>query len=100
MSLARLSKTNRIAAYYLMACTFYTIIWSARLSILFSIIRIDPDPATRHRLKWVAAVFVGAIVFFISQLMWVCEPSPAWKNARNPQCRLNKEVAICQLVCE
>ncbi|TFK47226.1 hypothetical protein OE88DRAFT_1608002, partial [Heliocybe sulcata] len=92
-----ISKTSRIAAYYLMAVTFYTIIWSARLAILFSIIRLDPNPAMRYRLKWVAGVFVAAIFFFFAQLMWVCEPEPGWKDARSPQCRLNKEVAICQV---
>ncbi|TFY77613.1 hypothetical protein EWM64_g6399 [Hericium alpestre] len=95
---AELSKTHRVAAYYLMACTFYTVIWSARLSILFSIIRIDPDPVWRKRLQWVAGAFVGAIFFFFAQLMWVCEPEPSWKDHPSPQCELNKQVAICQLI--
>ncbi|KAI0050480.1 hypothetical protein FA95DRAFT_1570553 [Auriscalpium vulgare] len=95
---AELSKTNRVAAYYLMAATFYTIIWSARTSILFSIIRIDPDPQMRRRLKWLAALFIAALVFFLTQLLWVCEPMHAWKNLPSPQCHLTKEVAICQLV--
>lgn len=95
---SEISRTSRIAAYYLMAVTFYTIIWSARLAILYSIIRLDPDPVMRYRLKWVAGVFVAAIFFFFAQLMWVCEPEPGWKDARSPQCRLNKEVAICQVV--
>ena len=96
---SELSKTNRVAAYYLMASTFYTVIWSARLSILFSIIRIDPDPQIRRRLRWIVAAFIFAIFFFLAQLMWVCEPEPGWKDERSPQCKLNKEVAICQLVC-
>ncbi|ETW82542.1 hypothetical protein HETIRDRAFT_315451, partial [Heterobasidion irregulare TC 32-1] len=81
-----------------MASTFYTVIWSARLSILFSIIRIDPDPQIRRRLRWIVAIFIFAIFFFLAQLMWVCEPEPGWKDERSPQCKLNKEVAICQLV--
>ncbi|EPQ55756.1 hypothetical protein GLOTRDRAFT_138555 [Gloeophyllum trabeum ATCC 11539] len=97
---AQLSKTSRVAAYYLIAVTFYTIIWSARLSILFTIIRIDPDPAMRHRLKYVAGVFIFAIVFFFCQLMWVCEPPSkrAWKDVKSPQCELGSQVAICQIV--
>ncbi|KAI0246060.1 hypothetical protein BJV78DRAFT_199416 [Lactifluus subvellereus] len=95
-----LSRLNRIAAYYLMAVTFYLVIWSARISILFSIIRIDPDPIMRRRLKWFAALFVGAIVFFLTQLFWTCETMhDGWKNKRSPQCHLPKQVAICQLVC-
>ncbi|TFK47211.1 hypothetical protein OE88DRAFT_1738891 [Heliocybe sulcata] len=74
-----ISKTSCIAAYYLMAVTFYTIIWSARLAILFSIIRLDPNPVS-YKLKWVAGG-------------WVRNPEPGWKDARSPQYGLNKEVA-------
>ena len=95
-----LSKLNRIAAYYLIATTFYAVIWSARLSILFSIIRIDPDPVMRHRLGWLAGAFIAAIVLFFTQLFWVCETMHnGWKNKPSPQCPLPKQVAICQLVC-
>lgn len=83
-----------------MASTFYVTIWTARLSILFSIIRIDPDPHVRRRLTFVAGLFFGAILFFLAQLLWVCEPQKGWKEERSPQCALNKEVAICQVVCE
>ncbi|KAI0031126.1 hypothetical protein K488DRAFT_29793, partial [Vararia minispora EC-137] len=94
-----ISRTGLIAAYYLMATSFYAIIWSARLSILFSIIRIDPDSRSQRRLYYVAALFLGALLFFFAQLFWVCEPQGhIWKNLPSPQCRLNKEVAICQLV--
>ncbi|KAI0041605.1 hypothetical protein FA95DRAFT_1501198 [Auriscalpium vulgare] len=96
--LGHLSKSSLVAAYYLMASTFSTVIWSARLSILFSIIRLDPDPSTRRKLMWLAGVFVGALVFFVAQLLWVCEPHPEWKSLPLPQCRLTKQVAICQLV--
>ncbi|KAH9972395.1 hypothetical protein BJV74DRAFT_210877 [Russula compacta] len=94
-----LSRLNRIAAYYLMATTFYAVIWTARLSILFSIIRIDPDPVMRKRLMWLAAAFVAAIGLFFTQLFWVCETMHnGWKNKASPQCPLPKQVAICQLV--
>ncbi|KAI9507873.1 hypothetical protein F5148DRAFT_50113 [Russula earlei] len=94
-----LSRLTRIASYYLMATTFYTIIWSARLAILFSIIRIDPDPIMRRRLMWLAAVFVSAICFFLAQLFWTCEGiHNGWKNKPSPQCPLPKQIAICQLV--
>jgi len=93
-----LSRLNRIAAYYLMAVTFYTVIWTARISILFSIIRIDPDPVMRRRLKWLAAAFVAALAFLLSQLFWTCEGIHGWKDRPSPQCPLPKQVAICQLI--
>jgi H+/Cl- antiporter ClcA len=95
---ADLSRLDRIAAYYLMAVTFYTVIWSARISILFSIIRIDPDPRMRYRLKWLAAAFVAAVCGLLFQLFWTCEHLHGWKNKASPQCPLPKQVAIFQLI--
>lgn len=93
-----LSKTARVAAYYLMATTFYAIIWASRLSILFSIVRIDPSEHRRRHLFWVAVAFVATTFFLLAQLLWVCEPEPSWKEEPNPQCHLPLQVAICQLV--
>ncbi len=72
---------------------------SARLSILFSIIRLDPSERRRRRLLWIGVLFFLVLVILICQLFWVCEPEPKWKDMRSPQCTLNKQVAICQLVC-
>ncbi|KAI0041599.1 hypothetical protein FA95DRAFT_676636 [Auriscalpium vulgare] len=96
--LGHLSKSSLVASYYLTASTFSTVIWSARLSILLSIIRIDPNPDAQRKLMWLVGVFFGALVFFVAQLLWVCEPQPGWKSQLPPQCRLTKQVAICQLV--
>ncbi|KAF7317681.1 hypothetical protein MKEN_00855800 [Mycena kentingensis (nom. inval.)] len=93
-----LSRTARVAAYYLMATTFYAIIWASRLSILFSIIRVDPSATRRRRLSYVAYFFVAALTILLAQLLWVCEPTPDWKDAPNPQCPLSLQVAIMQLV--
>ena len=93
-----LSRLSRIAAYYLMAVTFYTVIWTARISILFSIIRIDPDPVMRYRLKWLAAAFGLALAGLLAQLFGTCERLHGWKNKASPQCPLPKQVAILQLI--
>ncbi|KAF7362716.1 hypothetical protein MVEN_00620900 [Mycena venus] len=93
-----LSKTTRIALSYLMGTTYYSIVWASRLSILFSIVRIDPSVERRRRLFWIAAAFVATALLLLGQLLWVCETDPSWKNKRNPQCELPLQVAICQLV--
>ncbi|KAI0755398.1 hypothetical protein BC629DRAFT_1662758, partial [Irpex lacteus] len=93
-----LSRTGRIAAYYIMAIAFYLIIWTARLSILYSIIRIDPNPRMRIVLHRVAVMFIVVMLVMCAQLFWVCEPLDTWKNTKSPQCPLTKQVAICQLV--
>ncbi|KAJ6533584.1 hypothetical protein B0H19DRAFT_840799, partial [Mycena capillaripes] len=94
-----ISKTTRVTAYYLTAATFYSIIWASRLSILFSIFRIDPLPERHRRLFWVGSAFVATYFVLLAQLFWVCESKdPSWKIAPNPQCHLSLQVAVCQLV--
>ncbi|KAI0338971.1 hypothetical protein BDW22DRAFT_662378 [Trametopsis cervina] len=95
---ADLSHTDNIAAYYIMAASFYAIIWTARLSILYSVIRIDPNPYTRTHLHRVGMLFILVLLVMTAQLFWVCEPLATWKKALSPQCPLDKQVAICQLV--
>lgn len=73
---------------------------SARLSILFSMIRIDPSQTRQRRLMYIGASFSLIWVLLIAQLFWVCESAPSWKELKSPQCPLDKQVAICQLVCK
>uniref|UniRef100_A0A0W0FQ49 Rhodopsin domain-containing protein n=1 Tax=Moniliophthora roreri TaxID=221103 RepID=A0A0W0FQ49_MONRR len=87
-----------IAAYYMMASAFYAVVWFARLSIVFSIIRIHPSPTIRRMLFYVAGIFFLITVVLISQLYWVCEPQPGWKDEASPQCKLPDQVVILQLV--
>lgn len=88
-----------VAAYYMMASAFYSVVWFARLSILFSIIRIHPDQGMRQKLYWVAGLFVLITTLLISQLYWVCEPvGSQWKNTEAPQCSLTRQVVVFQIV--
>ncbi|KAJ7922283.1 hypothetical protein B0H13DRAFT_2267548 [Mycena leptocephala] len=81
-----------------MGTTFYLIIWASRLSILFSIVRIEPSAQRRRLLFWVAATFVAAALFLLGQLFWICESNPSWKNFESVQCELPLQVGICQIV--
>ncbi|KAF9257934.1 hypothetical protein L218DRAFT_771328 [Marasmius fiardii PR-910] len=92
-------RASMVAAYYMMASAFYGVVWLARISIVFSIIRIHPDPGMRQKLYWVAALFAVITAVLISQLFWVCEPAgDQWKNEEAPQCRLTRQVVIFQIV--
>jgi len=95
---ARVSQSARIATYYVMSSAFYGAIWFARLCMLFSIIRIDPDPYQRKRLVFMAATFALAGILLAAQIYWVCVPKPTWKNLSIPQCPLDTQVVVCQLV--
>ncbi|KAJ8096310.1 hypothetical protein PM082_011466 [Marasmius tenuissimus] len=93
------SKLTRVAAYYLMSVTFFSIIWASRISILYSIIRIDPGSRSRrHTYIGISIVFFIVGIILILQIFWVCEPEPRWKEARNPQCHVTTQVAVCQLI--
>ncbi|KAJ6473819.1 hypothetical protein C8R45DRAFT_404995 [Mycena sanguinolenta] len=95
-----LSRATRIAVYYLTATTFYLIVWASRLSILFSIVRIESSATRRKLLFSAAAMFVITALLLVAQLFWVCESRPrsSWKSHRDPQCDLPRQVAIFQLV--
>ncbi|KAJ8096296.1 hypothetical protein PM082_011451 [Marasmius tenuissimus] len=81
-----------------MAITFYLVIWASRISIIYSIIRIDPNPSRRKIYVGISFLYFITVVVLIIQLFWVCEPEPAWKDVRSPQCHLTTQVAICQLI--
>ncbi|KAF8070682.1 hypothetical protein FPV67DRAFT_1036233 [Lyophyllum atratum] len=91
-------KRAMVSAYYLMAAPFYCVVWFARLSILFSLIRIDPSAGRRRRLLVVAVFFFLITVVLVCQLFWVCEPVPSWKDENSPQCLLPRQVVVLQLV--
>ena len=87
--------------FYIMAEAFYWIIWyyslrtllhtphfhfltlgsrSARLSILFTVIRITPPYTGKRRaLQFLAWSFGVAWGILAAQLIWICEKQPAWK---------------------
>ncbi|KAF8577071.1 hypothetical protein K439DRAFT_586943 [Ramaria rubella] len=94
------SLLTRLAAYYLIAEGFYVTLWTARLSILFSIIRIVPEKGQKRLLYCTAIAFISVLVFLLAQVFWVCETpnNQKWKGAPNPQCSLGLQVAVCQLV--
>ncbi|KAF9446198.1 hypothetical protein P691DRAFT_761838 [Macrolepiota fuliginosa MF-IS2] len=89
---------NGAVRYYLISNMFYAVIWSARLSILFSIIRITRGFRPNRHLAIAAALFLLAWVVLTAQLYWECETETAWKHAEIPQCKLDRVVAICQLI--
>jgi hypothetical protein len=72
----------------------------ARLSILFSIIRLHTIPGQRNRFLFVAAGFALAGVLLLAQLFWVCVPDATWRKLPIPQCPLDTQIVACQLICQ
>ncbi|KAG1884278.1 hypothetical protein F4604DRAFT_201953 [Suillus subluteus] len=90
---------TRVALYYISAQCFYVVIWSSRLSILFTVVRLTvPGSFVRRVLMYTALTFGVVWALLFSQLWWICEKFPAWKTQPRPQCNLGKAVAITQII--
>jgi len=89
----------RVATYYLLEECFTFTIWSARLSILFTIIRITPVGTVRRTLYVVAIVFGVFALVLGAQKFWVCIPQPGWADTPGGgTCNLGKQVALAEII--
>ncbi|KIL59947.1 hypothetical protein M378DRAFT_962597 [Amanita muscaria Koide BX008] len=86
-----------VVRYYTIAVAFYAIIWTARLSLLFSVIRIDPNRKRRKWLYGIGTLYVVACLLLITQLLWICEHESQWKTMQTPQCHLTLPIGVAQL---
>ncbi|KAG2339023.1 hypothetical protein BDR05DRAFT_637529 [Suillus weaverae] len=90
---------TRVALYYISAQCFYVVVWSSRLSILFTIVRLTvPGSFFRRVLIFTAIVFGIVWTLLFSQLWWICETQSGWKTQPRPQCSLGRNVAITQMI--
>ncbi|KAF9545339.1 hypothetical protein CPC08DRAFT_392912 [Agrocybe pediades] len=94
---ARHSARIKLIIAYFCPHFFYAVTWSARTSILLTIIRISQG-TLRRVLVGVGVLFGVTWAILFSQVWWVCEGNPAWKKESNPQCPLGLDVAIAQVI--
>ncbi|KAJ7018954.1 hypothetical protein C8F04DRAFT_1324694 [Mycena alexandri] len=92
-----LKQNVKVSVYYMCAQFFYAVVWTARISILFTVIRLSFG-RMRRLLFWVAIAFFGTWGILFAQVWWVCERQPGWKAMATPQCALGLDVAIAQLI--
>ncbi|KAG1884276.1 hypothetical protein F4604DRAFT_1676930 [Suillus subluteus] len=89
----------RVALYYMVAQFFYAVVWSSRISILFTIVRLTIPKTVFRRVLMFAAIVFGTIwALLFSQLWWICETEAGWKLQPHPQCDLGRTVAITQMI--
>ncbi|KAJ7778987.1 hypothetical protein B0H16DRAFT_1711339 [Mycena metata] len=87
----------QVIVFYGAGWFFYMVIWTARLSILYTIIRLSYGRMRRY-------LFFLSILFFITccilcaQVLWTCQFEPGWKDLATPHCDLGLDVAIAQLL--
>lgn len=88
----------RVVTFYLLEECFTFAIWSARLSILFTIIRITPGRFVRQALHVLAVIFAVFAVVLGAQKFWVCVPQPGWTDVPGATCNLGKQVALSEII--
>ncbi|KAI1798037.1 hypothetical protein LXA43DRAFT_876302 [Ganoderma leucocontextum] len=88
----------RIIGYYMLNVAFTCVLWSARLSILFSIIRLIPYLMKLRVYANMAAVLFGCMwVTLMILKITICEIHPEWKQTQGVQCVLGPAVGGVEL---
>ncbi|KAJ7651147.1 hypothetical protein FB45DRAFT_820627 [Roridomyces roridus] len=93
----RLRQKSKIAIYYITSQSFVAAIWTSRISLLHTVIRMAVGRL--RKILWFVAVGFGitwAVLF--AQTFWVCEAEPGWKQSKGGQCALGESVAITQVI--
>ncbi|KAL1694346.1 hypothetical protein GGG16DRAFT_47561 [Schizophyllum commune] len=93
---AWMSRDVLIMGYYFAATGFYCTVWSCRLSILCTIMRIIPNWWIKY-FRIMGVAFAGMWLFLFVQALVHCEGDPSWKETTG-QCSLGRPVAEAQLV--
>ncbi|KAF4564637.1 hypothetical protein EYR40_010804 [Pleurotus pulmonarius] len=98
-SLGHVEGATAIALDYLVSELFYTVLWTARLSILFSLAQPMSCQSTRGKafLYSTAAVFIIFWVIPFAGTFWVCETASEWKHSVPQRCPKSAGIAIAQL---
>jgi len=97
---ARHSQRLKLIIAWMCPIFFYAVTWSARVSILLTVIRLSLGKM-RKVLVWVGFVFFIAWAVLFAQIFWVCDRNtinPTWKSDFAPQCPLGLKVAIAQVI--
>ncbi|EIW84854.1 hypothetical protein CONPUDRAFT_141691 [Coniophora puteana RWD-64-598 SS2] len=95
------SPTGHVVADWVMIFGFTTCLWSARLSLIFSLVRLSSGATKLRQVSLYAAAVFGAIfVGLLCQKVYVCGHDLSWEE--DPvmafQCRLGDSIAIAQVV--
>ncbi|KAF8905800.1 hypothetical protein CPB84DRAFT_1771225 [Gymnopilus junonius] len=97
---ARHSQRLKLVIAWMCPIFFYFVTWSARVSILLTVIRLSFG-RMRKVLVWVGFIFFIAWAVLFAQVFWICENNPinpTWKTDFAPQCPLGLKVAIAQVI--
>ncbi|ETW81332.1 hypothetical protein HETIRDRAFT_246383, partial [Heterobasidion irregulare TC 32-1] len=88
----------RLIAYWLLTFDFTCCLWSVRLSIIFSIMRVMPPMMNIRRVtQWFSVLFVLMWMALIVQKAVHCTLDISWQKQAEPQCHLGRAIGITEL---
>ncbi|KZT70455.1 hypothetical protein DAEQUDRAFT_737396 [Daedalea quercina L-15889] len=89
---------KRVMGYFMLNSCFTCVLWSARMSILFSIMRIIPRLMNLRRHSYFcAALFLAMWIAVLAQKLYICTHHTAWQAQKNVQCVLGEAVGAVEL---
>ncbi|KZT20193.1 hypothetical protein NEOLEDRAFT_1048031, partial [Neolentinus lepideus HHB14362 ss-1] len=87
-----------VVAYWFASIAFTSVLWSARLSILYSVMRITPSTMMLRRVMYAMAVSFGLMyISIIIQKVYMCAHHGKWETTHILQCHLGNGIAITEL---
>ncbi|KIK61508.1 hypothetical protein GYMLUDRAFT_43068 [Collybiopsis luxurians FD-317 M1] len=94
------SRQLRIVQNWIIVVTYSSAIWSARMSLILSIIRLIPPFFTLRKISEVTSVvFVFMWMGTLIPKIYICASDLSWYTIPNPTCSLgNTELAIGELI--
>ncbi|KAJ7612646.1 hypothetical protein FB45DRAFT_302222 [Roridomyces roridus] len=92
-----MTQYQKVVVYYFCPITFYTVAWTARISILLTVMRLS-FALLRKLLVGAIALFILCWTILFAQTFWVCETQPGWKESPLAQCDLGRQVAITLII--
>ncbi|KAF9262539.1 hypothetical protein L218DRAFT_928906 [Marasmius fiardii PR-910] len=89
----------RVIAYWMVALSFTSTLWAARMGIIFSVIRLIPPMMGLRRISNISAVlFILMWMGLIAQKSYICSVNNSWNRNPVPQCHLGHGIAINELI--
>ncbi|TFK62558.1 hypothetical protein BDN72DRAFT_848539 [Pluteus cervinus] len=94
-----LGQKKAVAIFWMTTLFFPCEVWSARMSLAFSIIRLIPERAIfRRRCMYALATIFGMMwLALLLQKLWVCVGDSSWTHNAMVQCYLGNAIGIITL---
>ncbi|KAG1877689.1 hypothetical protein DFJ58DRAFT_712386 [Suillus subalutaceus] len=89
-----------IIAYWLLMINFTIGLWSSRLSMICSIVRLSSPTRIRTIARWAAAAFGATTIVLLVHKCWFCARYHDWEEIAPLSCSLASSVAITQVIAD